>query len=112
MLGFNRIIDQQNSITYVPDFLNALEFLINKEAYGIYNIVNKETLSLVELLQSYNEYTGKTVKKEIIKTEDLGLNRTNVRLSTNKLEESGFNVRSIHDCLPECLKSYTGGNTQ
>jgi biotin operon repressor len=36
----------------------------------------------------------------------LGLSRTNLLLSTSKLEKSGFKVRNINSILEECVKEY------
>jgi hypothetical protein len=43
---------------------------------------------------------------EVIPLEGLKLNRTNLILSTEKLEKSGFKVRPINAVLEECVKEY------
>lgn len=101
----NSIIDLPNSITYVPDFIMALEHLININARGLYNVVNKGALKYPELLDIYKKYAPEFQYK-VIDYKKLNLVRTNLVLSTEKLEKSGFKVRDIHEVLEECVKGY------
>jgi hypothetical protein len=43
---------------------------------------------------------------QIIPLNKLGLIRTNLLLSTIKLEKTGFKVRNINSVLEECVKEY------
>ena len=82
-----------------------LEHLIKIDAKGTYNLVNKNGLRYPTLLNIYKKhvpdfnFTSTTLK-------DLNIVRTNLVLSTDKLEKTGFNVRDIHDVLEECVKGY------
>ncbi|MDP8216758.1 MAG: sugar nucleotide-binding protein [Candidatus Kaelpia imicola] len=105
LIEYKSIIDIPNSITYIPDFINALEHLINIGAEGIYNAVNKGGLKYSELLDVYRKYTP-DFNYKIIDIKELGLVRTNLILSTDKLEKTGFKIRDIHDVLEECVKNY------
>ena len=105
LIEYKKIIDAPNSITYIPDFLSALEHLINIDACGIYNIVNSEGLRYRDLLDVYKKYKP-DFKYEIIDYKKLNLVRTNLILSTEKLEKSGFKVRPINEVLDECVKNY------
>jgi 3,5-epimerase/4-reductase len=105
LTGFKKIIDVPNSVTYLPDFIKAMKHLIDIEATGIYNIVNKGTLKYPELLDVYRKYVPDFAYK-VIERKDLGLVRTDVVLSTKKLEDSGFYMRDIHEVLEECVRNY------
>ncbi|MCM8779646.1 MAG: sugar nucleotide-binding protein, partial [Candidatus Omnitrophica bacterium] len=99
------IIDIPNSITYMPDFIKALKYLIKIKAVGIYNITNKGALRYSELLDVYKKYVP-SFNYKIIDYKKLNLVRTNIILSVKKLEGTGFKVRDIHQVLEECVKSY------
>jgi len=105
LINYKRAIDLPNSVTYIPDFIEALKHLINTEASGIYNIVAEGALRYPELLAAYNKY-ALDFKYETIDYKALNLKRTNVVLSTAKLQKSGFRVREIKDIVEECVKEY------
>ena len=105
LLMFKSVWDIPNSATYVPDLLDAMKHLIKIDAEGVYNIVNYGGLRYRELLEEYRKYVP-SFNYSIADLHDLKIVRTNLILSTDKLEESGFNVRDIHDVLPECVQKY------
>jgi dTDP-4-dehydrorhamnose reductase len=105
LLGYKTIIDPPNSITYIPDFVKALRHLIKADARGIYNITNKGDLRYPELLDVYRKYVP-DFDYEVIDYKKLHMVRTNLVLSTKKLEDTGFKVRDIHEVLEECVREY------
>lgn len=105
LISFGRVIDIPNSISYVPDFIEMLRYLIDKDACGIYNTVNRGALRYPELLDVYKKYKP-GFGYETMTLKDLNLVRTNLVLSTEKLEQAGYKVRDIHDVLDECIKAY------
>ena len=105
LIKYNRIIDVPNSITYIPDFIRAIKHLINIDARGVYNIVNKGGLRYPKLMQIYQKYVP-SFKFKVIDLNELNLVRTNLLLSTRKLEKTGFKVRHINSILEECVKGY------
>jgi len=107
LVKFDKVTDIPNSITYIPDFMKVLKHLIEIDAKGIYNVVNKGGLRHPELLEVYKKYVPE-FKYNVIGLDELNLPRTNLVLSTQKLEDSGFKVRDIHDVLEECVKGWLG----
>lgn len=105
LINYKRVIDIPNSVTYIPDFIKALKHLIKTEAKGIYNVVNKGGLRYPQLLDIYKKYAPE-FKYEIIDYKELHMVRTNLILSTRKLEKSGFKTRHIKEVLEECVKAY------
>jgi 3,5-epimerase/4-reductase len=105
LIKYKKIIDIPNSVTYVPDFIKALKHLIEINAEGIYNVANKGGLRYPELLDVYKKYVP-DFKYQIISYQELNLVRTNLILSTQKLEQSGFKVRDIKEIFEECVKDY------
>jgi 3,5-epimerase/4-reductase len=105
LISYKKVIDIPNSITYIPDFIKALKHLIKIEARGLYNLVNKGSLCYPKLLDVYRKHKP-DFEYKIIDYQDLGLERTNLILSTKKLENSGAEVRNINEVLEECVKEY------
>jgi len=105
LLKFKKVIDLPNSVTYIPDFIMALKHLLNINAKGIYNIVNKGGLRYPRLMETYKKYDP-DFKYEVIDFKELNIARTNLILSTKKLEKTGFKIRGINEVLNECVKTY------
>jgi len=105
LINYKKVINLANSVTYVPDFVTALKHLININARGIYNVVNKGALSYPELLDVYKKHVP-SFEYEVVDYKKLNMVRTNLVLSTKKLENAGFKVRDIHEVLEECVRDY------
>jgi 3,5-epimerase/4-reductase len=105
LINYRKVIDIPNSITYIPDFISALAHLIKINARGIYNVVNKGALRYQALMEVYKKYAP-DFKYEVIEFKKLNRVRTNIILSTEKLEKSGFKIRDIHEVLEECVQGY------
>jgi UDP-glucose 4,6-dehydratase len=105
LIVYRKVIDIPNSVTYAPDFIKALEHLIRIDAWGIYNVLNKNGLMYPDLMDVYKKYVpGFTY--EVMDHRKLGLVRTNMIMSVEKLEKTGFKVRPINDVLDECVRNY------
>ncbi len=107
LVDYKKVIDLPNSVTYIPDFIKALKHLMRIGAKGIYNVVNRGALRYPELLNIYKKYVP-GFKYKVIDFKKLNLARTNLVMSTGKLERSGFKVRPIREVLEECVRDYIG----
>jgi len=105
LLSFKRIIDTPNSVSYLPDMMKAIKHLIAIDARGIYNVVNKGGLRYPQLLDVYRKFVPDFHYK-IMDVRDLPTPRTNLILSTQKLEKTGFQVRPIQKVITECVQNY------
>ena len=105
LINYKKVIDVPNSVTYIPDFVRALKHLIDIQATGLYNVVNNGGLRYPELLDIYRRHVP-GFKYEIIDYKKLKLVRTNLILSTEKLEKSGFRMPGIHEVLEKCVEDY------
>ncbi len=105
LISYKKVIDIPNSVTYIPDFVEALKHLIKVDARGVYNVVNRGALRYSKLMDIYKKHVP-GFKYEKIDFRKLGLTRTNLIMSTRKLEKTGFKVRRIDSVLEECVKDY------
>jgi nucleoside-diphosphate-sugar epimerase len=92
-----------NSVSYIR-FFRAVAFE-KTGARGVYNVVNKGGLRYPDLMNIYRKYVP-SYKFKMVSVKSLGLTRTNLILSTAKLEKSGFKIRHINSVLEECVKEY------
>jgi dTDP-4-dehydrorhamnose reductase len=105
LIEYKKINDIPNSITYIPDFIKALEHLIQVEACGIYNVVTKGALNYPDLMAHYKKFVPE-FEYQVVDFSTLNLKRTNLIMSAEKLEKSGFKVRNTKEILDECVKEY------
>ena len=105
LINYKKTIDLPNSVTYIPDFIDAIKHLLKIDATGIYNVVNAGGLRYPKLMGIYKKYNP-DFKYEAVDFRKLNLVRTNLVLSTKKLEKSGFKIRNINEVLEECVQKY------
>lgn len=108
--SYKKIADVKNSITIVPDMLNALKLLIEKRKVGIYNLTNPGLISLVEIMEMYKEIVDPTHEFEIISNEELNKlllkRKADGILDVSKIYREGIIMRNIHDAVKSCMIDY------
>ena len=105
LIKYHKVIDAPNSVTYIPDFIDALKHLIAKDAKGIFNIMLKDGLHYPDLIEVYAKNVP-GFKYEVIDLKKLHLKRTSLLMSVNKLEKAGFKVRRTKDVINECVQGF------
>ena len=104
---YDRVLDVENSLTYLPDFLEAAEKLIEKRATGAYNVVNPGTISPYGIMELYKEIVDPSHTFERLTEDQLSevakAGRSNCVLSTAKLEGEGIAMRPIEEVGREAL---------
>jgi dTDP-4-dehydrorhamnose reductase len=105
----NEIINWYNSPTYIPDFVNALENLIDSNLLGVYHVcgsdfVNRYEWALVTAkIFGLNENMIKPIHSEIL---NLPATRVNVNLSNEKLfQKTGIKMMGIEEGLKSMKKN-------
>jgi dTDP-4-dehydrorhamnose reductase len=105
LIKYKQVIDIPNSVTYIPDFLRSLRHLIEIDARGIYNLVNKGGLVYSSLMDIYARHVPE-FKYKVINFAKLNLVRTNLILSVKKLEATGFKMPQINEVLEKCVEDF------
>ena len=110
LLKYDKILNIENSVTVIDDFLYALKLLIEKDAKGIFNIVNPVAVKHPDILNIYNKYSNNKKIFSIISLEELEkitiAPRSNCILSTDKLESFGIRLRTAPEAIEDCIKRY------
>jgi dTDP-4-dehydrorhamnose reductase len=109
---YNQIIDTQNSVSVVPDFLQATKRLIEKKQIGIFHIVNPGTISPAEIMEAYQEKINPNYNFTAISNEDLykgrlaQAERSNCILSTAGLRRAGIRLKPTKKRIVEIIEEY------
>lgn len=110
ILKYDKIMDSNNSVTIVEDFLEILKILIEKKETGIFNVTNKGMIKNSDIIKLYERYSKKEKKYEIISEKDLDEitqgRRSNCTLSTKKLESIGIKIPNLEKSLQKTIKDY------
>ena len=110
LLKYKKLINIQNSITVIDDFLKAFDIMLDKKITGTYNVVNDGTISAFEIMTMYKDIVDKNHTFELLSKEGLDeittATRSNCILSNNKLKKIGIFLPDIHESIEKCLINY------
>jgi dTDP-4-dehydrorhamnose reductase len=107
----NPIVSSLNSISYVPDFIDATLALIRNSKTGIYNIVNPGPLTHQTLLEAYFvDHSSPVPPMRFVSPTELdtvtAARRSNCVLSTHKLDMEIGPLPSLEKRLPTIIRTY------
>jgi dTDP-4-dehydrorhamnose reductase len=110
LLKYTKIVEADNSITYIPDMLTALKALIQKNATGIYNVVNRDGITHGRILHHYQKISGNNLNYKLVDVSELNnltkVRRSNCVLSLKKLDDIGIYMPSAIDAMERCIYNY------
>lgn len=110
--GYTDVLDAPNSVTVIEDLLPAIQKLIEKDACGVYNVVNPGVTSPAEIAQMYTEIVDASHTFNVTTVEDLKrrgvikAGRSNVTLCTAKLKAAGIELPEAKGRILELLHTY------
>lgn len=108
LIGYNKVLTCRNSMTYIPDFINAAVALMDKGFTGTFNIVNESTISPWDIMRMYSEIVDKNHMFEPLALHDLSslanAARSNCELSVEKLTSVvGIQMMHVKDAVEIAL---------
>jgi dTDP-4-dehydrorhamnose reductase len=108
LLKYNSVIEVPNSITIIEDLLPTLRGLIEGGHTGTFNMINPEPVTHKEILELYEQYSGKSLGKTYIPASELNVKapRSNTILRMNKLTSLGLGLPPTKESLKRILKRY------
>ena len=105
---YKKILNVENSLTYMPDLMKAADALIQKRKTGIYHVVNPGALSPVQIMTMYTEIVDPKHVFEQISLEELltfvRAGRSNCILSVKKLTDEGITMKPVEEAMREALE--------
>jgi 3,5-epimerase/4-reductase len=109
---YPKVLETENSLTYMPDFLIAARTLIERKRTGIYNVVNPGLMSPYRIMELYKEIIDPSHQIERLTIDHLGdvvkAGRSNCFLSAEKLEQEGIHPRPVEQAIREALIAIKG----
>ncbi|HVM91097.1 MAG TPA: sugar phosphate nucleotidyltransferase [Verrucomicrobiae bacterium] len=118
LANYKQVIDVANSVTIIPDLVDACRQLIEKRGTGIFHTVNPGVMRHRELLDLYREYVDPAHHTEWIREEELlakGLvtkKRSNNIMQSRRLQELGIEMRPIDVALRDTMIRYAEAKRQ
>jgi 3,5-epimerase/4-reductase len=112
LAAYKEIIDVENSVTVIDDFISTLRNLIELRATGIFHVTNPGLMRHRDLLALYKEMIDPSHSATYIDNDDLvrrGLAvkaRSNCVLASDRLESLGIRLRPIDEALRETMRAY------
>ncbi len=112
LLKYSQVIDTQNSVTVIPDLLDATKQLVDKRKTGIYHVANPGTISPSEIMNLHQKEINPNHKFEVISEQELykkdlaKATRSNCVLNTEKLQKEGIKLQPIKKRMKEVIKEY------
>lgn len=108
LLKYDKIITAENSITVIPDFVDLVGKLIEKDVFGIVNCVNPEPVYHHQIISMYEFEAGVNLGKQYIKPEELDVKapRSNCVLVDKRLQELGLRMTPTIESLQSIIREY------
>ncbi|CAD5205909.1 unnamed protein product [Bursaphelenchus okinawaensis] len=100
--SFNKLLDVENSITYLPDLLPALINLMLSRTVGTVNLVSPGVITFVKMADIYSQVSGNKLDYEALNVEDDNdgtAKRAHCKLSTDRLERLQPQVLHVEDAV-------------
>lgn len=107
--GYKQIIDIPNSMTFMEDLSNCIDWVIDNGQVGIFHVVNPEPITAAQIMHEYKKYVPDHTF-EIIYEKQLDnltiAKRSNCILNGDKLRDAGFKMTSSKEALAKCMEKY------
>lgn len=105
--NYARVLDAENSLTFLPDALAAAETLIARRTTGTFNVVNAGTMSPFRLMERYRTTVDPSHSFERLEPEALPgvtkAGRSTCKLSGERLAKTGVVMRSVDEAVTLAL---------
>lgn len=104
---YSRVLDTENSLTYLPEFVRAAKTLMERKATGVYNVVNPGVLSPYRIMELYTEIVDPNHVFERLTNAQMGevakTGRSNCMLNGAKLASEGIVMSPAEDAVRDAL---------
>jgi len=112
LLKYENILEAENSVTFIKDLVNVIDWVIENNKTGIYHVTNPTPLTHIQILEEYRKYYPEHKYNKINEEqlqEFIAAPRSNCFLNTDKLTQEGFTMTPTFQGLEECMASYVQG---
>lgn len=107
--SYTKVIDEPNSMTFVDDLTQVVDWVIDNSKTGLYHVVNPGPLSAADVMREYQKYVPQH-KFEAITEAELDTmtvaKRSNCIINGDKLRNEGFEMTPSEIALKDCMVEY------
>jgi dTDP-4-dehydrorhamnose reductase len=104
---YARVLDEPNSVTYLPEFVQAGKALMEQGKTGIYNVVNPGAISPYRIMELYKQLADPAKTFERLTVDHLGevvkAGRSNCLLSGEKLRKDGVQLTPVEGAVKKAI---------
>ena len=117
LLRYQRLLDAENSISHLHEFVNAcLDCWIKRVPFGIYNVTNTGSVTTRQVCQLIREHLFPDKRFSFFADEEEFMKvaastpRSNCVLDNSKLRDAGVRISPVEEILVRVLKSWVPEN--
>lgn len=107
LLGYKKVIQEPNSMTFTIDVLNACKWAIDNRKTGIYNLAHEKPLTAFDIVKEYSKYNSNHQFERLSLSElssFIAAPRSNCILDCSKIRSEGFIFSDIS--IDSCIRQY------
>lgn len=103
---YDNLISYKNSITCIDDLNNLILNLVNNFIPGIFNAVNTNPITALEVVELFKKYNKVNPNWKFVELNDLDIiaGRSNCILDTGKLKQYGLEFSDTHETVEKYIK--------
>jgi len=112
LAAYPKVIDVENSITVIPDMIQAFYLLMEKKGEGIFHVTNPGSLKYRDMLEQYRELVDPNqtnewiTEKELVSDGLVSKQRSTNKLQSFNLQKIGIEMPEIHEATRKALENY------
>lgn len=109
LINYKQVLETPNSVTFLEDLINAIDFVIENKKTGIYNITSPKPLTHSTLLNEYKKYFPNHTYEQISEKELNNIvvaKRSNCILDSSKIINEGFKFGDTDTRVSETVKKF------
>lgn len=109
VLGYSSVIDIPNSMTFMGDFVRAVDWAIDKGKRGVYHVTNPGAVTAADFVREYSKHDPTHTFKVIDENELAQLTiaaRSNCLIDSSKIVSEGFQLNHSSSLIKQYVKNY------
>jgi 3,5-epimerase/4-reductase len=113
LIKYSEVLEEPNSVTFLPDLVNAIKWVIDNKKSGIYNVCSPKPLTHSIILNEYKKYvpSHKFTSITVEQLEKLTVApRSNCIIDSSKITSEGFSFIDQDEAIKQCVKNFIEQN--
>jgi 3,5-epimerase/4-reductase len=107
--SYKQVVETPNSITFMSDLKRAIDWVIEKDLHGIYNVCHTKSFTHSDFLNEYKKYfpshTWESITPEQL-NNIVSSPRSNCIIDSSKLTTTGFQFEDAQKQMENCVREF------